>query len=258
MSRIPRLVTFSVSLYRLLLAAYPAAFRDEYGEAMVQLFRDTTLDAYRRRGLLGLSALWLRTLADFTSSVIRQHREQTSREGETLSLRHVAQQWLALGGGLVSATVMSMRYADQVILRRPLRTCVVASTIILLFWVWSIFTDLGHFNLDRKLPLPIFGLDLEIHNGVFEFRYIYYVDEPHISWERFREIAKYRNHLMPAKPWEFSLSTGYWIYSAGKPNQYSLLRIPVPTLLVWVLLFYWGARGRLRGKTNSSAAMQSA
>ena len=49
MNQTPRLVAFSLWLYRLLLAAYPTAFRQEYGEAMTQLFRDTVLDGYRRR-----------------------------------------------------------------------------------------------------------------------------------------------------------------------------------------------------------------
>ena len=38
----------SIYLYRLMLAAYPIAFRQEYGEAMAQLFRDTARDAYQR------------------------------------------------------------------------------------------------------------------------------------------------------------------------------------------------------------------
>ena len=66
----------SVRLYRLLLAAYPAPFRHEYGEAMVQLFSDTSRDAYRRRGLLGLVAVWPPALADLTINVIHQHQDK--------------------------------------------------------------------------------------------------------------------------------------------------------------------------------------
>ena len=218
--------------------------------------------------------MWLRALADYTISVIRQHREQKSRGDEALSLRNLLQQWLALGGGLVSVTVLSMRYALQVILRRPLRSCVVASTIILLLWVWSIFKDLGQFNLARNLPLPIYGLVLKIHNGVFEFRHIYPTDEPDLFperfrqetttyrsqvqvWERFRQNPKYQNQLTPSKPWEFSFSSGYWICIDFKPFQYSLLRIPVPALFIFVVLFYAGTRC-LRGNRVSGPARQSA
>ena len=72
------LVVWSVWLYRLLLAAYPAAFREEYGPEMIQVFRDTMRDEHRRRGLWGLLMVWLRTLADFSVSVVRQHREQAA------------------------------------------------------------------------------------------------------------------------------------------------------------------------------------
>ena len=92
MPRIPRLVEYSISLYRLLLVAYPAVFRNEYGEAMVQLFGDTALAGYRRYGLLGLSAVWLRTLADFTFSVFHEHRDKPAElSSESLLLRDFLQ-----------------------------------------------------------------------------------------------------------------------------------------------------------------------
>jgi hypothetical protein len=91
MTPTPRPVEWSIALYRLLLAAYPAAFRREYGEAMSQLFRDTALDGYRQRGVWGLLAVWLRTLGDFTISVGRQHREEAARPHEFVSLRDLVQ-----------------------------------------------------------------------------------------------------------------------------------------------------------------------
>jgi hypothetical protein len=275
MSQTPRLVELSVSLYRLLLAAYPVGFRNEYGEAMAQLFGDTARDAYRRRGLLGLMAVWLRTLLDLTVSVVRQHRQATSYTGDSMSLHHLVQQWLTLGGALLTVTVLSVRYAFHVILNRPLRTCAVVSTIILFVWVWSFF---GHLSFAIK-PFPIM-LHCHIYGGVLEFRHTYYTGEPDLFPERFwqdpknRKMSgedmgrliferywknpKYRNDLTPVRPWEFSFSSGYWILVGFKPLQYAVLRIPVPALLVFVLLFYWRTRGRLRGTTSSAAAMQSA
>jgi hypothetical protein len=274
MSRIPRLVELSVSLYRLLLAAYPAAFRNEYSEAMSQLFRDTVLDGYRRRGLFGLMAVWLRTLRDFAVSVARQHREETAHAGESLSLHYLVQQWLTLGGVLLSVIVLSLRYALHVVLRRPSRTCAVASALILLVWAWSLFEDFGIFAIKPGTLLA----HLKIYNGVMEFRHFYDAGEPDLFperfrqkpaheipfravmrqvEERFRQNPKYRNHLTSAKPWEFSFSSGYWILIGSKPYQYWLLRIPVPVLLVFVLLFYAGTR-RLRGISVSDPAVQSA
>jgi hypothetical protein len=239
MSSTPRFVELSLHLYRLLLAAYPAEFRQEYGEAMVQLFRDTALDGYRRRGVRGLLVVWLRTLADFTISVLRQHREEVTDAGESLSLHSLAQKWLALASVLLSTMLSTLRYALHLLLRRPLRTCAVASAMIFLLWGWSLFGHSGLFNMNG-LPLPVI-LDLQIHNGVFEFRHTYRSDPP-ISQEFFRQNPKYRNRLIPAKPWEFSFSSGYWIYSDSHPRQYSLIRIPVPILFVFVLVFYAATR----------------
>lgn len=272
MSQTSRLVELSVAVYRLLLAAYPPAFRNDYGEAMAQLFRDTAYDAYQRRGMLGLLSLYWRTLLDFTISVVRQQRETAAAAGESLSWHDLVQQWLTLGSVLLCVTVLSVRYAFHLILSRPTRTCVVASTMILLFWVWSFF---GHFRFAIK-PLPIM-LSCHIRGGVLEFRHTYSTGEPDLFPERFWQDSKhrkmsgedmgklvrkrywnnpkYRNNLPPMRPWEFGFSSGYWILVGFKPLQYSLLRIPVPALLVFVLLFYWGTRGRFRGNINSGAAM---
>jgi hypothetical protein len=275
MPRTPRLIEWSVALYRLLLAAYPAAFRNEYGEAMAQVFHDMARDGYRRRGLFGLLAAWLRALLDFTVSVVRQHREATVPTGESVSLHNIVEQWLALGGVLLCVAVLTVRYTLHVILDRPLRTCAVASYMILLVWIWSFF---GHFSFAIK-PLPI-SLHCYIREGVLELRHTYYTGEPdpfperfrrdwdrrkmadqdigRLVWERYQKNPKYRNDLMPVRPWEFSFSPGHWILVGFKPLQYSLLRIPIPALLVFVFLFYWATRGRLRGNHSSGAAIQSA
>ena len=68
----PRLLGVSERIYRLLLRAYPAAFRRAYGPAMVQLFRDCGRDAVRARGGAGLPALWRHTLGDLVRSGLRE------------------------------------------------------------------------------------------------------------------------------------------------------------------------------------------
>jgi hypothetical protein len=77
--RARRFVAASVQAYRLLLWAYPAAFRRAYGADMAQLFRDCCRDAYRRRRLIGLGQLWLATLWDLGISLPREHLERLSR-----------------------------------------------------------------------------------------------------------------------------------------------------------------------------------
>lgn len=61
---------FSEGAYRVLLAAYPREFRREYGEPMVQFFRDRM----RRdgKGLRGL-VIWMQLLFDLAVSAVREH-----------------------------------------------------------------------------------------------------------------------------------------------------------------------------------------
>lgn len=61
---------FAVRLYALLLYLYPAPFRREYGESMLQLFNDQRRAA---RGAGGYVMLWLKTLLDLARSVPAAH-----------------------------------------------------------------------------------------------------------------------------------------------------------------------------------------
>ncbi len=68
----PTSIRRSVHLYNLLLNAYPAPFRGEYGRHMAQVFREACLDAVRRSGSQGLAALWAQILFDWFKSVIEE------------------------------------------------------------------------------------------------------------------------------------------------------------------------------------------
>src|SRR5689334_23043295 len=65
----------SCRIYRLLLAAYPADFRHEYGQSMLQVFRDSYRDASVRQGKLATINFWLAILRDLIVSASRQHIE---------------------------------------------------------------------------------------------------------------------------------------------------------------------------------------
>jgi hypothetical protein len=58
----------SLSLYRILMRAYPAEFRQRYGDSVDQAFRDMSRDAIQKRGYLGLALLWLHVVPDFLFS----------------------------------------------------------------------------------------------------------------------------------------------------------------------------------------------
>lgn len=67
-----RSVTISVSIYRRLIAAYPAAFRMQYGAPMVQVFRDACRRA-TQGGPMALFGLWARTVFDLMKTAIEEH-----------------------------------------------------------------------------------------------------------------------------------------------------------------------------------------
>jgi len=65
-------ITLSARLYRMLLILYPSEYRHEYGEVMLQLFRDVSRDRYRRGGRAGLAGWWCAALLDLGRTVIAQ------------------------------------------------------------------------------------------------------------------------------------------------------------------------------------------
>ncbi|HBB31843.1 MAG TPA: hypothetical protein DDZ80_05585 [Cyanobacteria bacterium UBA8803] len=68
------LISVSVYLYRCLLLLYPAPFRWDYGEEMIQLFRDLCWDEIREgRGCLGLLKVWVCVLSELRGTTREQH-----------------------------------------------------------------------------------------------------------------------------------------------------------------------------------------
>jgi hypothetical protein len=67
------MIESSRRLYAGFLTLYPRDFRDEYGNSMRQLFADQCRSAARANGTRGLVSLWLRTILDLASSLLREH-----------------------------------------------------------------------------------------------------------------------------------------------------------------------------------------
>ena len=71
----PLSVKVSVAVYRLLLLVYPSEFLRQYGSPMLQFFRDDCLRALRRRGALGILAIWGRISYDLFTTSIEEHMD---------------------------------------------------------------------------------------------------------------------------------------------------------------------------------------
>lgn len=61
--------SWSLRVYAWLLGAYPPAFRDEYGDEMLGVFRDSLVTARREQGATGAVSVWIRALADLAVNV---------------------------------------------------------------------------------------------------------------------------------------------------------------------------------------------
>ncbi len=71
----------SERLYRLLLLAYPRAFREEYAAEMVLVFRDAYREASRQQGTLGVLSLWSLVFSDFVKTVCLQRIQSWVQRG---------------------------------------------------------------------------------------------------------------------------------------------------------------------------------
>ncbi len=83
--RLRHALSFSDRMYRLLLAGYPAAFRQRYGVEMAQVFRDCCRAAYRANGPLGLTLLWFPTLWDWALTAARERVSESLSRSNSMS-----------------------------------------------------------------------------------------------------------------------------------------------------------------------------
>jgi hypothetical protein len=72
-------LSVSVRIYRALLVAYPKAFREHYETQLVQVFRDSTREAYHLRGMSGVIDLWLHTFADLVVTALMERTMERSQ-----------------------------------------------------------------------------------------------------------------------------------------------------------------------------------
>jgi hypothetical protein len=68
-----RLISLSASVYRALLALYPAQFKQEYAPHMAQVFRDCCRRAYHEGGIPSLLLLWARTTLDYLKTIVEEY-----------------------------------------------------------------------------------------------------------------------------------------------------------------------------------------
>lgn len=96
-----------LSIYSILLLAYPREFRQEYGSQMVLLFLDCQRDA---RTAPARTRIWLRTLIDLLRTAPREHLEKIRKENTFM--RNLRTDLFAIGGCvlIILAALLLLNY----------------------------------------------------------------------------------------------------------------------------------------------------
>jgi len=102
--------SWSISLYRFLMQAYPAEFRNQYGEPVDQAFRDMHRDAFQKRGYLGLALLWFHVVPDFLFSA---GEVLLSKAGDFLKWRFRLQWVVACTLGFVLSRLLNVAIGQE-------------------------------------------------------------------------------------------------------------------------------------------------
>jgi hypothetical protein len=93
-----RALAISDRAYRILLAAYPAEFRQRYGPEMAQVFRTCCRESYDSSGASAVLHLWLPTLWDWAWSVASERFSSLFRRSKVYSIhtRHASSQLIPM------------------------------------------------------------------------------------------------------------------------------------------------------------------
>jgi hypothetical protein len=126
-------------IYRLLLYAYPAPFRRDYGRPMAQLFRDEARDAIHENGPAGLLGLWFFTLFDLIKSTLTEH---------IWEIFHMPIEKLERWSGLAAALGGALSVFLTLFLSNRNEFVVLAVLSITMFLLWAI----ALVGLYRRLP----------------------------------------------------------------------------------------------------------
>ncbi len=78
-------LTASQRFYALMLKAYPAEFRREYGRHMAQAFRDCGLAAHSRKRPVVLMHFWLVILLDLVKTAPKEHVDKLRKERSVMN-----------------------------------------------------------------------------------------------------------------------------------------------------------------------------
>ena len=142
-----------MKLFNLLLALFPRAFREVYGDDMRGVFIDQLRDTRNRAGLIGVVRLWLRTIVRMIAAAWSERRSQIRDRVQGPGSRV-----LLVGSGvrrhrpLVESVITDLRLARRSLIRSPLFTLVAVGALSL--GVGAVTTIFSALNAIVLRPLP--------------------------------------------------------------------------------------------------------
>ncbi|HEY6540473.1 MAG TPA: hypothetical protein VIZ18_06025 [Ktedonobacteraceae bacterium] len=77
----PKIISFSITLYRWLLNMGPAEFRREYATSTLQVFRQCCRDAYRQKGAFGVICQWPALFGEAVKGLLAEYLFPYGRGG---------------------------------------------------------------------------------------------------------------------------------------------------------------------------------
>ena len=141
-------------VFRLVLRCYPRGFRDEFGDAMVEFFRDRLADA-RAHGRAGIVEAWISTLRDCAVQAIPAHVDGVRRAvRRALSPRPRAVVAARRKDWMLSSIVQDLRYGLRGMLRTPAFTALVITTLALGIGANAAIFSVVNGVLFKPLPFP--------------------------------------------------------------------------------------------------------
>jgi len=136
-----RWMSASERVYAALMHVYPRAFRAQYGDEMMDYFRDRLRDERARAGARGVARLWTRALIDLASSAIHEYATP-ARSGRPASS----------GDTMLQALIYDLRFTGRMLRKNPVITAV--AVIIIALGTGAVSTIFSVANAIVLRPLP--------------------------------------------------------------------------------------------------------
>jgi hypothetical protein len=105
-------IALALGAYRRVLQLYPAAFRQRFGQEMIQFFRDSCRATQQERGGWGVLRLWLAILPDMLMTAMKEHVNSWNKGAWSMSTTT----WARIGGAMAFVAVGSQFIAQGIAL----------------------------------------------------------------------------------------------------------------------------------------------